>query len=120
MSSFTFSHSNRPDYVAQMKATSAKHKAESAKRETEYLKHDINRLYMITEALWQMLKENCGVDEDELLKQIIKIDMRDGRLDGKTPPTKPRKCPECGRTISKKHILCIYCGKAVKKDPFSR
>jgi len=120
MNNFTFSRSNSPDYVAQMKATSAKYKAESAKREAEYLKHDINKLYMITEALWQMLKENCKINDDEISKRIMEIDMKDGRLDNKTISAKPKKCPKCERTISKKHTLCIYCGTAVEKDPFSR
>ncbi len=117
---FSFGSSHSPDIVARLKASGAKDEAKAAKREAEYLKHDIDRLYMITEALWQMLKENCNIDDDELLKRVMKIDMKDGRLDGRTAPGPPRKCTKCGRTMSKKNISCIYCGTPVKMDPFSR
>ena len=50
--------------------------ATEAKSEAEVLKHDIDRLMMITEALWTFLKKEHGYSDDDLAKAIGAIDLR--------------------------------------------
>src|SRR5436190_16199238 len=71
---------------------------------------DIERLYFITEALWRILKEKHGLDDQEIIRQIATIDMEDGKLDGKKPVQPPKPCPKCGRTLVKQRVQCMYCG----------
>jgi hypothetical protein len=98
----------------------ASHDANKARSETEELKDDVEKLLMITEALWTILKEQLGYDEDELIRRIEEIDMRDGILDGKVKAGINPDCPECGRKLIGKRAKCLYCGVEVKRDLFER
>jgi hypothetical protein len=84
------------------------------------LKRDVERLYMISEALWSILKDRYGLEEDDLVKLIGAIDMQDGRMDGRVAPSKPQRCPQCGRAMSRRHAHCIYCGAVTNAEPFAR
>ena len=84
------------------------------------LTHDIERLLMITEALWAILKEKHGYTDSELMRRVALIDLRDGKLDGKVSKVEPAPCPRCGKVLNKRHPRCIYCGEAIVQDPFLR
>ena len=86
----------------------------------ETLSFEIERLLMITEALWTMLAEQHGFTEEELIRRIHEIDLRDERLDGRVAPSPPSPCPHCGRPLEKRRPYCIYCGQLVLRDPFER
>jgi hypothetical protein len=81
---------------------------------------DVEKLLMITEALWIILKEQHGYNDEDLIKRIQDIDLRDGKLDGKRGKETPPACPSCKRTLIGKHPLCLYCGTKVARDPFQR
>jgi hypothetical protein len=55
--------------------TEARGDATEAKSEAVLLKHDVDRLMMITEALWTFLKKEHGYSDDELAKAISAIDL---------------------------------------------
>jgi hypothetical protein len=82
---------------------------------------DVEKLLMITEALWSMLKQEHGYSDDDLIARIHEIDLRDGKLDGKVArdEVKP-ECPQCGRVLIGKRPVCLYCGTPVALDPFQR
>ncbi|MGC3991856.1 MAG: hypothetical protein QM796_19610 [Chthoniobacteraceae bacterium] len=86
----------------------------------EEMKGQIERLLLITEALWKILKEQHGYQDEELIKQITLIDLADGALDGRKAPSPPGKCPHCQRTLIKHRPRCLYCGELVASDPFQR
>ena len=120
---FAFS-SARPgiDYGAKITAGNAAASAQQAKTELGYLKSDIERLLMINEALWIFLKEEHGYSDEDLIKKIAEIDMRDGKLDGRVKPVSKEKsvCKNCGRPVGKRRPTCLYCGAALVRDPFER
>jgi hypothetical protein len=78
---------------ASSAAQQAQSDAREARNEVDYIKHDIERLLMITEALWMILKRQHGYQDNELTKLIAEIDLRDGRLDGRVAKDEPRHCP---------------------------
>ena len=89
----------------------AQSSAAEAKRKAESLEADVDRLMMITEALWGILKEQLNYTDEELIRRVQEIDMRDGVLDGKNNSKEaPKKCTNCGRTVMKKRPQCLYCG----------
>ena len=85
-----------------------------------HLQAEIERLLMITEALWNILKEKNGLEDQELLKCLVEIDMRDGRLDGRVASTPPEPCPKCQRIVAKGSVRCMYCGEPLLMNPFAR
>jgi hypothetical protein len=90
--------------------------------QNEFIQCDVEKLFMITEALWTILKEKHGCTDAELVQRVQEIDLRDGKLDGKVAKVKP-DCPKCGRKLMGKRPVCLYCGAEVARvdlQPFSR
>ena len=106
--------------AAQMTAEEARQEARSARTRLELLQCDVERLLMITEALWTLLKQQHGYKDEDLSKLVSQIDQRDGKLDGKVAPSAPQVCPYCGKVLGKSRPFCYYCGKPVEVDPFQR
>ena len=96
------------------------HKPRSNDGEVAELQGEVERLLLITEALWRILKEKHGFDENELVKQITLIDLEDGKLDGRKPAAPPTPCPKCKRTLGKNRPRCLFCGEPIAADPFQR
>ena len=71
----------------KIRAVSAKNSALVSK--VEYLEDNIDRLTLITQALWELLQKKVGIKESELTTLMEEIDLRDGVLDGKITK-KPR------------------------------
>ena len=108
------------DGGSNLAAQNAQAQAREARTEVETLRFDIERLLMITEALWNFIKEEHGYSDDELIARITQIDMRDGKLDGRVKKSGVEKCPKCGRVLMKNRPVCLYCGTPVAVDPFHR
>ncbi len=108
------------DAATQAAPSGAAAAARKAASDVECLTYDVERLLMISEALWTILKEQHGYDDNELIRRIAEIDLRDGRLDGKLSKEAPGQCPHCNRTLVKKRPYCMYCGKPVAVNPFER
>ena len=108
------------DPVALQSSGEAQRTARKAQTATEVLGNDVERLLMITEALWMLLKQQHGYSDEDLQAKIMEIDMRDGKLDGKVAKTAPMPCPKCGRPMAKRRTNCIYCGEAAPISPFER
>jgi hypothetical protein len=85
-----------------------------------HLEGQVERLLLVTEALWTILKEQHGFDEQDLLRRIVQIDLKDGRLDGRVAASPPEACPKCQRPVSRKSVRCMFCGEPMLFDPFAR
>jgi hypothetical protein len=88
--------------------------------QVENLEFQVERLLMITEALWGILKEKHGYSDGELINRVAMIDLKDGKLDGKVAKSGPAACPRCQRALNRNRCICIYCGEKVVQDPFGR
>lgn len=98
----------------------ARTSAREAMREVEELRQDVDRLLLINEALWRIVRERLELTDEDLVHRIQDIDLEDGRLDGRKAPSPPRPCPHCQRMLSKHKPRCLYCGKPVDFLPFER
>lgn len=108
------------DSEAQHTAARAERAAQSAAQSAQTLQLEIERLFMITEALWTLLKEQHGYSDQHLEDLVAGIDLRDGKLDGKAASPSPRACPACGRPLSRRRALCVYCGTHTPPSLFDR
>ncbi len=105
-----------PDFNAQADTSQSR----ALRTDLDFLRTDIERLLMITEALWGILKEKHGYTDEELTNRITEIDRRDGAVDGRVAQSPPGSGPRCNRTLERKRPYCLYCGQAIAWDPFER
>lgn len=65
---------------------------------------------LITMALWQLLKSHTGLTDADLKAYIEKVDLSDGKLDGKLGrKSGAMDCPKCARRILKSAVVCPWC-----------
>jgi len=100
-------------------ANEAGEKARHAISEIEELRRDVDLLSMIAQALWLVLKDEHGYDDETLRKKVMEIDLKE-RHDAKEGGVAPGPCPGCGRPLARRHAHCIYCGAERKADVFER
>ncbi len=101
-------------------STSASRAAAQVRTQNEALQRDVEKLFMITEAFWEILKDRHGYTDEHLGEMIRAIDMRSGQLNGKGRKQQNPACPKCQRTLIGKQSVCLYCGTEVFRDPFER
>ena len=105
---------------AQLSASSARSTANAARTKANLLSSDVEKLFMITEALWSIVRDQMGFTDDDIIRLVQDIDMRDGKLDGNVAKQINPDCPSCGRKLLGKHPACLYCGALADRDPFQR
>ncbi|MFG0257910.1 MAG: hypothetical protein ACF8GE_08420 [Phycisphaerales bacterium JB043] len=79
----------------------------------------LERLSLVCEALWTMLRDYHNFTDNELRERINLIDLADGKLDGKKASGGPNACPKCSRAVSPRFNKCIYCSEPIQRDPFA-
>ncbi len=94
------------DGGASARATSA---AGRARQEVRWLEERVDKLAMVCKAMWELLEENTNLTEADLMTKIEQIDLADGKADGKIEKG-VTQCTRCGRTLSRTHSTCMYCG----------
>ncbi len=99
-------------------AARAKSKARSVEREVRVLEANLAKSLMISEALWEIVRDQHGLTEKALHDKLYEVDMRDGVLDGKNQ-RQAAKCPNCHHTVSGRHAACIYCGQVIDDSVFT-
>jgi hypothetical protein len=97
---------------AQNKAAQASDRAKQLEREVDDLKRRADALTIASQALWEILRDRLGVDDQTVLRKMQEIDLRDGQADGKISP-RPITCPRCARNSNSKRRYCLYCGAAL-------
>ena len=76
------------------------------------MRQDIEKLYLLVEALWAVLKQATGLKDDDLADLVQQIDLEDGKLDGcNAENTVARTCANCGKTLLRGQTRCAYCGE---------
>ncbi len=73
------------------------------------------QLKLVTMAMWTLLKDHSGLMESDLKRYIEKVDLMDGKADGRINTKEKVGCSGCGRTILTTALACPYCGAALKR-----
>ena len=87
---------------------------EDARSRVRDLEHEVQRLKLLNQALWELLREKLNISDADLEKRIREVDLRDGVADGRMTDV-ALKCPACSRVSSSKHWKCLYCGQEFEK-----
>lgn len=105
---------------AMTTATRAENTASEAQINSELLKHDIDRVLLITEALWRLMKQQHGYTDDTLVALMQDIDRQKSAAGGTAVKDAPIACPACSRLNTATRTFCMYCGKPMPTRPFAR
>jgi hypothetical protein len=101
------SHAHSDSIDAKFDAKQARVKAQRIQME---LNARLDRLALVCQAIWELLQEASHVTEEELIRKVEELDLRDGKRDGKFV-RKVQKCTGCSRVMNTRHPKCLYCGE---------
>ncbi|MCP4645520.1 MAG: hypothetical protein GY851_34065 [bacterium] len=118
MSSFSYRGCTGMVMQANSNAASARTKADQQSFRVEELERRVDRLGLACQALWEILREQTEITDDELMSRMEEIDLRDGKADGKIG-AEVLACPTCGRHLNSRNPTCIYCGTEVLPGPIA-
>lgn len=93
--------------------------ARRAISQTEALEAKCNRLAILCEAMWTLLRDHLNLTDEQLLDRINEVDLTDGRLDGRVERGSAITCHKCQRNVARKFAKCMYCGELLAHDPFA-
>jgi len=102
-------HQERQISEAKASASRAREKAASVQDEVRVLSARLDRLALLSQAMWELVREQTNLTNEQILAKVREVDLRDGRIDGKLG-RKIIDCPACGRMVSSVNRACIYCG----------
>ena len=69
---------------------------------------------LANQALFEILRDRLGIEEEEVILRMAEIDARDGKKDGKISP-RVLSCMRCGKKVSTTRQRCMYCAELVTK-----
>jgi hypothetical protein len=102
---------------AGFKSDTALEHLRAVEGDLERAQQEVDRLSMIVEAMWSLMRERTGVTDEELGRRVEAIDLRDGKLDGRSVRAVPL-CEKCQRPASVRNGLCLYCGHPNRRPLF--
>jgi hypothetical protein len=73
------------------------------------LERTIDQLKLVNIAFAELLVQNLGIPQSELIDKVKEIDLRDGVQNGRIS-TGVLLCPKCHRRYNAKVNKCQYCG----------
>ena len=101
----------------EIKTSEALSGAKKAISEAAYLKEQVEHLHLVMQAMWDLLKEKTDMSDSELRQKMEALDLSDGKEDGKMG-SPVINCKSCGRPISNRRKICLYCGtKSIEGPP---
>ena len=108
------------NFIAQVDAQHTRDVARESAMSSDKTRKNTERLYLVVQAMWELLKDKAGLTDADLDAKVQEIDMRDGRLDGQdSTQTAPLTCRQCGRTILSGQAQCSWCGTQAEGGPFT-
>lgn len=93
---------------ANTTAQRSEQKAFEAQVSVERLEAQVQRLTLINQAIWSLLREATGLTDEHLTCRVQELEA--AHLGATAGATGPQHCPQCGKTLSQKHHRCLFCG----------
>lgn len=90
-----------------------RHKLEDVDADLMQLEMRFERLNLMANAIWKIVKQKTGATDADLRELIEQLDMQDGYRDGRVrQEMKAEKipCSGCPRRIAQTSMICHYCG----------
>lgn len=94
-------------------ASRASQKASEVAEQQRSMEARVDSMMLACQAMWEIIRDQHGISDQQLQEKMEEIDLRDGRLDGRISPG-VFSCAKCGRNTSRRRDRCLYCGQAVE------
>ena len=107
----------RADSTTASRARNSESLALESMESVKELRHQVERLSLLNQALWELIRGKAGLTDADLERMANEIDLRDGVADGKIGGGAVA-CPTCHRVSNAKHFKCLYCGELFEKPLF--
>lgn len=88
----------------------ASEKGRRANASLQQLEARVDKLVLVCRSMWELVRDNTSLTEDDLMAKVLELDLQDGVADGKMNPG-VQQCAHCGRAMSPRHARCLYCGR---------
>ena len=75
----------------------------------------IDRLLLLVEAMWSLMREQ-GFSDEDLMAKLVELDEADGVADGRRT-RQPSVCRKCGSKVAASLSACQFCGQALTSEP---
>ncbi len=86
---------------------------------TEMLQDKLEKMQLVNEALWEIVKASTGATDDNLRAWIAHLDGEDGQVDGRRVH-RAEMCNSCQSRVPVGSPICVYCSEpAPAKSPFA-
>jgi hypothetical protein len=82
---------------------------EQARDEMYRVEDRVDRLLLLTEAVWELCAPQLGLTEEHLRAKVVELDGRDGSVDGHRV-RQARRCTQCAAAVPKDRTTCVFCG----------
>ena len=99
---------------AEAAAQASQARADAIRFDVAAFERRLNRLALCNQALWELLRDNTTLTDDDLRAKIREIDARDGREDSQMS-AQQIPCAACGKLSNTKRNTCVYCGATLPK-----
>ena len=108
-------YQNKNISTARREADAAQSSSEKTAYELDKLKHQVDKLSLSCQAMWELLRDHSGLTEDDIQAKIVEVDGRSGEVNGKMG-ARLVDCPSCGNPTSSARAACDRCGGAITSD----
>lgn len=108
-------HQSRRIERNSREASEAQRDAGAARDAACDLEDTVERLALISRAMWNLMQRTTALGEDDLIAEVLTVDAADGAVDGRMRST-AMACPGCQRNNSRKRARCLYCGEELPND----
>jgi hypothetical protein len=88
----------------------ASEKGRKANASLQHLEARVDKLVLVCRSMWELVRDNTSLTEDDLMNKVLELDLQDGVADGKMK-LGVQQCAHCGRAMSPRHARCLYCGR---------
>ena len=100
--------------LAERAADRAQSRVDRYTHDVDRLERHVERLSLACQAMWELLRDNTSLSDQELDAKILEIDARDCQVDGKIG-TQQLDCPSCGSKTNSKRTSCVMCGAPIER-----
>jgi hypothetical protein len=87
-------------------------KGRSVEREFRYLERQMGKMALVNQALFELLKAETGITDEDLRRKVREIDLRDG-IEDQQLVAGPLTCPKCRAAMTAGALSCPQCGATV-------